>query len=46
MPAVKALSDADLDRLIDGKMPTAEWQRHLHWAQEQHHALIAGIRGR
>lgn len=33
--AVEALSDVDLDRLINGKMPTAEWEVHRRQAQEQ-----------
>ena len=33
--AVEAMSAGDLDRLCDGKMPTAEWEQHRARAQER-----------
>ena len=37
--AVQALSFEDLERLVEGKMPDAEWQQHLARAQEHINAM-------
>ncbi len=33
--AAEAMSEDELDRLCNGKMPAAEWQQHLERAQER-----------
>ncbi len=33
--AADAMSMPDLDRLVEGKMPDAEWEQHLERAQER-----------
>ena len=36
--AYDAMTDDELERMANGRMPNAEWQRHLHRAR-QHEAM-------